>query len=231
MLLSSKLVKKTSFKFNMLTWMHRCSVLQFPYTHWVWNSFCHILDLFEAKPRSHARTRLTFLLWPQAWFASWSRLSPSLSLSRLMLKRFHPSEHALSWFWSVTWLSHGFEVWHDSQGFSHGLSRLLCIICKLSLSIIQLKAHRVRYFETCSHLYRFNFSARQAKRSFFSGKLGDTVALSGSNILSRLNISPRESAAHTHMSTWGLVLKHNLKKSNHSSSTCRQNLYDRVLIF
>jgi hypothetical protein len=47
-------------------------------------------------------------------------------------------------------------------------------------------------------LYRFKFSARQAKRSFFSGKLGDTVALSGSNILSRLNISPRESAAHTH---------------------------------
>ena len=129
----------------MLTWMHHCSVLQFPYPHWVWNSFwesLHILDSFQAKLRSHVRTRLTFLLWPQAWFASWSRLSPSLSLSRLVLKKIiplspslslslsrlvlkkksslwaplslslkvsveknHPSEHALSWFWIVTWLS------------------------------------------------------------------------------------------------------------------------------
>ena len=125
----------------MLTWMHHCSVLQFPYPHWVWNSFwesLHILDSFQAKLRSHVRMRLTFLLWPQAWFASWSRLSPSLSLKvsvqknhpseplslslkvsveknhpseplslslKVSVEKNHPSEHALSWFWIVTWLS------------------------------------------------------------------------------------------------------------------------------
>ena len=109
----------------MLTWMHHCSVLQFPYPHWVWNSFwesLHILDSFQAKLRSHVRTRLTFLLWPQAWFASWSRLSPSLSLSRLVFKKIIPLSPSLSLSRLVlkkiiplSMLSHGFELWHDSQ--------------------------------------------------------------------------------------------------------------------
>ena len=125
----------------MLTWMHHCSVLQFPYPHWVWNSFwesLHILDSFQAKLRSHVRTRLTFLLWPQAWFASWSRLSPSLSL-KVSVQKNHPSEplslslkvsvEKKSSLWAplslsrlvlkkiipLSMLSHGFELWHDSQ--------------------------------------------------------------------------------------------------------------------